>query len=732
MSSVERAQALALLRSHLDRVGWADRFAAYADELEWVRTRPTGSIPSASIVVISWIVDDQAFRIIEETLRMGGEAFELIFVDNGSATGDSAAIAPLCHTCVRLARNTGAYFARNLASVFATAPLLIFLDDDAVPAKGFVAAHLEEHGKYEAIMVRGACLPKTSSPLNANARHYYLGDAAFPRYSDLEGNTSLAAEPFFAVGGWDDLIRFGHGGIDLTYRLLRRYPQPQRFLYSPRPVIRHDYVDSERLLGLKRRKQFLAWRYLQSKFDDIDAFLDQWTNGWSGLPVVARGEARELVSVSLSPRLQAGDSPAAPRTPPSKRDSLRNLARHYEAKGDLERAEHYRRLAETEAVLAEAEPDTPAAVPASMAVRNLTDRQVLALADLLASGAYDQVLAARDGRHPFLSSLLTASCLRKGDLAGAKSLLDVLPVTDETRLKRKALELLPRLAEPLKGEPRVHLVILCYNREKELLRSFENLARTDYRNYAVFVADNGSSDLTWERLREAVRLFPSHIPVHVERFPTNIGRPAGHNWLLTKYDHTAARYIAIGDDDLVDVPPNWLRDMLKTAELFPNAAAVGAKALDPGLPPVVHAGVRNITTFSDCDLEISNSDQQIDYGQFDFIDKVDHVIGCLQVYDRAMLFEEAGLFDIRFSPCQFVDVDHHLRIRTLGRDIIFNGFIRFAHLRAMGRKAATDRALSGNSVGNMLKIIAKYDYKEINKMIAGWRTARDQWLDHPE
>jgi len=241
-------------------------------------------------------------------------------------------------------------------------------------------------------------------------------------------------------------------------------------------------------------------------------------------------------------------------------------------------------------------------------------------------------------------------------------------------------------------------------------RALQTLALTKYKNYAVYIADNGSADSTWERVQEGIKAFPADIPVYMERFPTNIGRPAGHNWLLTKYDHSTAEYIAIGDDDLVDVPSDWLTRMVQTAQLFPGCAAVGGKALNPGEPDIIHAGVRNILHFDTERLILSNSGDIIDYAQFDFIDIVDHVIGCLHIYDRKILFDEIGLFDIRFSPCQFVDIEHHLRIRLAGYPVVFNGFISFKHMRAMGKKVQKNTDLHGNTMGNVFKLLRKYEH----------------------
>ncbi|WP_415718775.1 glycosyltransferase [Maridesulfovibrio sp.] len=708
-----------LLKEKLRQICWDDRYEKYINEIEFIKQTAKDLRPlKASVVVISHNIKQESIDTLEK-LKSEAAPFEIIFVDNNSQTQYSKMARVLSDTYIRLQRNTGAYFARNIGSVYSNSPLLIFIDDDAIPAPNFVSAHISENSKYESILIRGACLPNTDTPLNSKAKHYILGDKVFPRFSDLEGNMSVRAEAFFKAGGWDDNIKFGHGGIELSYRLLKKFPYPQLMLYSPLPIIRHDYTSSEEALISKRHKQATSWRYLQSKHAEIGTFLPRWNNEWSKLPAVKKGQQDSLISAA---DFASKQGPSTLDTP--EYASMLRLARRYKKSGNMEKAEQYeekaRQIAASEAPeeqqFHEGEPVPP------------NEEQLMAFADLLMLGEYDQVLALPHANHQPLISIQSAAAMRKGDLKLAEELINLIEDTNEKSLKLKALQLLPKLAEPLPGNPRVHLIILCYNREKELTRALTELANTNYDNYAVYIADNGSSDNTWERIQEAVKLFPEHIPIHMERLPTNIGRPAGHNWLLTKYDHSESDYIAIGDDDLVQVPENWLIDMLKTAEIFPNAVAVGGKSLDPGHPPIIHAGVRNIEKFGDYKLRMSNGRLVLDTGQFDFIDLVDHVIGCLHIYNTKALFDKVGLFDIALSPCQNVDIEHHLRSKLMGYDIVFNGFIQFQHMRAMGKSVSKDKVMSGNSFGNLIKVLAKHDKDKVAEMLLKDREKRAEWL----
>ncbi len=331
-------------------------------------------------------------------------------------------------------------------------------------------------------------------------------------------------------------------------------------------------------------------------------------------------------------------------------------------------------------------------------------------------------------RQEVFSSLVSSSMLRLGQYDAARQYLATLPQTEEVRLKQKTAELLPALNAPLKNEPRVHILLLACNREEHVGKALQELAQTNYSNYAVYVADNGSSDATHDKAETALAAFPEHIQTHLQRFPVNIGRPIGHNWLLSDHDHSAAEYICIADDDLFAVEPDWLTRMVKTMQLFPDAAVVGGKAYGPEQPKTIHGGVRNIQWLDREDLTLTGGQDELDYGQLDFIDTVDHVIGCLHIYRHNVLFDGIGMFDPGLSPCQRVDVDHHLRVRLNGGQIIYNGFIEIGHLREGGGKPMTS-ALLGNVLGNQIKMLYKHDPVHVRAVLKAHRKARETWLD---
>ena len=266
------------LSEQLNRIGWQGKRNQY--EQVFISKEELNRIPkpAASVIVISWRLHPDTIKNFQILNKQREQNFELIFVDNGGKPAEFDILKPYIDTYIKLNKNTGAYLPRNIGTVFAKAPILIFLEDDGIPTDGFVKAHLNTHKENDVISVRGIYAPKTANPLNQLAGHYYLGYETFPIYCDLEGNVSYRAENFYTAGGWDDNIYFGGGGVDLSLRLLQTDPEKTKQIYSPNPIIFHDYARDQKHLDLKRAKQEQSRAYLRAKHPDYDAFLASWSS----------------------------------------------------------------------------------------------------------------------------------------------------------------------------------------------------------------------------------------------------------------------------------------------------------------------------------------------------------------------------------------------------------------------------------------------------------------------
>ncbi len=149
----------------------------------------------------------------------GAEAFEVVVVDD--SPGADARIVPQWARRLRLRRidthASGAAVARNAGAAAATAPLLLFLDDDIVARPDLVRRHLERHaGSGDDLVVVGAYPPRpVSRSLAATAAALWWEDlfhalrrTVAPTFvGALSGNLSLSRSAFERSGGFD--ARFG-------------------------------------------------------------------------------------------------------------------------------------------------------------------------------------------------------------------------------------------------------------------------------------------------------------------------------------------------------------------------------------------------------------------------------------------------------------------------------------------------------------------------------------------
>lgn len=120
---------------------------------------------------------------------------------------------------------------RNFGLAAAQAPVVLYLDDDVIPSPELLARHHAHFDGAERIAVFGALRPDPDStePLVGKASdwttaHFQRCAAALePSHTDLpDNNFSIRKQELEAIGGWDEGLCDGYGGIDdreLGYRL---------------------------------------------------------------------------------------------------------------------------------------------------------------------------------------------------------------------------------------------------------------------------------------------------------------------------------------------------------------------------------------------------------------------------------------------------------------------------------------------------------------------------------
>ncbi len=256
--------------------------------------------------------------------------------------------------------------------------------------------------------------------------------------------------------------------------------------------------------------------------------------------------------------------------------------------------------------------------------------------------------------------------------------------------------------------PSVDLCIVTWNNLPLLKRMMDSLSKTEYPidKINVYITDNGSNDGTVNYLKFLSTKFI--FKVHTEFLSVNSGVAYGLNIAVIK---GKGELVARIDDDVI-LTPGWLVNLVKVLLKRPYCGMTGPKVLNDN----------SIKSIQCADFVIfpsySTHENEEDQGQADYISKASHLRGCCNLYRRDV-FNNCGLFDIRFSPSQFEDPDHQVAIQAKGYEIIYNGHVSIIHKLTSG--ANNSYAALSNIEGNKLKFAGKWGiniYEILDRSIA--------------
>ncbi|MEM1451049.1 MAG: glycosyltransferase [Planctomycetota bacterium] len=180
--------------------------------------RPGASTPEITVLFPTYGRPDRAEallgRLAEQTLA--GERFEVVVVDDGSRPQIDVDVGALPYRCTLVRQpNGGPAAARNAGLALARAPLVLILNDDAVPAPDLLEKHLAAHAEVgPRCAVLGTFHFTEEARRSAFTRLLDESDLLFA-FSALEHgrrlgwdffwtcNISLPLEGLLSVGGFD-------------------------------------------------------------------------------------------------------------------------------------------------------------------------------------------------------------------------------------------------------------------------------------------------------------------------------------------------------------------------------------------------------------------------------------------------------------------------------------------------------------------------------------------------
>lgn len=185
------------------------------------------------------------------------------------------------------------------------------------------------------------------------------------------------------------------------------------------------------------------------------------------------------------------------------------------------------------------------------------------------------------------------------------------------------------------ADPRVHAVVVNWNGREYLGPCLRSLMGTDYPELSIVVVDNASADGSPEMVRSE---FPR---VGLIETGENLGYAGGGNIGLRSGLEAGADYLLLLNND-VEVAEGAVRKLVEAALRDDRAAALG---------PMIYYYDRRDVIWS-IGGEVSywtgairhRGLRQTDRGQFDRVEEVDYVTGCVMMLSSRAL-REIGLLD---------------------------------------------------------------------------------------
>ncbi len=201
--------------------------------------RRTEFIPAATVVIVTYNTGEAILELIDSLKSQTFSEFEIVVVDNG---GNEQKVNQIMAGPVLYieSRKNSVSLGRNIGTAYARGEVVVFLDDDCLAHRDLVEAHIRCYRDPLVLGARGMALPKSNPLFHHFQSHYDLGPAIKPTVIELEGNSSYRKSVLSDVGGFNPEL-FGAEGLELSYRIVRKYKRPEAIIYTPEAIIYHDY-----------------------------------------------------------------------------------------------------------------------------------------------------------------------------------------------------------------------------------------------------------------------------------------------------------------------------------------------------------------------------------------------------------------------------------------------------------------------------------------------------------
>lgn len=277
----------------------------------------------------------------------------------------------------------------------------------------------------------------------------------------------------------------------------------------------------------------------------------------------------------------------------------------------------------------------------------------------------------------------------------------------------------------LEDSSEVAILLYSWNNGQLIDKTLKNVADSRIGQAKVFALNNGSSDTTGEVVAEAGQFFAPRQYKGIQ-LPVNVGAPPARNWLLAEPEVRKAKWAVFLDDD-VELPHNWLEELLGTAKHYGNPGAVGCRITSTASPTSLQSADYHLFPPGNGTSQIEGLTEQImvfdscrnafDCGQFSYTRPAVHVSGCCHMLNMEAI-NRCGAFDVCFNPTQFDDLERDIRAYLKGYTHIYAGQLRIGHIQHSSLAKAGNVRSMAQVFGNKIKLESKYTEQDLNAIFS--------------
>lgn len=218
--------------------------------------------------------------------------------------------------------------------------------------------------------------------------------------------------------------------------------------------------------------------------------------------------------------------------------------------------------------------------------------------------------------------------------------------------------------------PPVDLIMLTADNLTKLKLCMESLAKTNYPNSVKFhILVNGIVPSTLQYLDEIKAAYP--FPIEVISCPINLGVPMALNWLHTR---CTAPILARVDDD-IEVPENWLAELVNVLHQYPFAAAINPSFQVPSLNPAEPFQMSEPPRVYDGFPSMPDTMPPAPHKQTYL---TNFLQGTCAVFRKKAIDMSKG-YDFQLTPAQVEDAEYGVSLRALGFDLLVYGKVTVTH-----------------------------------------------------